>query len=98
VGSGPWTVGAWLLPDNASNGASETLLLRTADATRLACIDAFFACTPNPGATTAQRDKARARALAAAVLVGGRPDQLWGGADPAHAELAPLRAFLAALA
>jgi len=96
--AGSWTVGAWLLPDNASRGASETLLLRTADASQIACIDAFFACTPNPGTTTAQRDKARAHALAAAVVPGGRPDQLWGRADPAHRDLAPLRAFLAALA
>ena len=95
---GPWTVGAWLLPDNHSPGASETLLLRTASAAQLACIDAFFACTPNPGGTTARRDKARAHALAAAVVDGGRPDRIWDEVDPHHPDLAALRGFLLSLA
>lgn len=93
-----WTVGARLLPDNATRGASETLLLRTAPPAQIACIDAFFACTPNPGSTTAQRDKARAHALTAAVVAGGRPDQLWDRVAASHPALAPLHAFLAALA
>lgn len=94
---GPRRSGAWLLPDNQAPGASETLLLRTASPTVLACIDSFFACTPNPGTTTARRDKCRAGAMAAALLDKARPDQLWPRTDPQHPELKALRDFLEAL-
>lgn len=94
---GSHKVGGYLVPDNHAHGASETLLLRGADPARLACIDAYFACTPNPGTTVAQRDKARAQALAAATLPGGRPEMLWSAADIAHPAFTALRTFLAEL-
>lgn len=79
--TGAHRVGGYLVPDNRARGASETLLLRGAAPAQIACIDAFFACTPNPGTTTAQRDKARAHTLAAATVPGGRPDMLWPKGD-----------------
>lgn len=90
-------IGGYLLPDNRSLGAMESLLLRTATPDLAACIDAFFTCTPNPGTTTAQQGKARAHALAAATIAGGRPDTLWDRVDVQHQALADLRHFLAAL-
>lgn len=90
--SGGWRVGAFVSPDNVALGASEALLLRAAPVDKVACVDALFACTPNPGANTAQKDKARAQALAATV--GVRPDQLWDRQDPTNPAFAPLRAFL----
>lgn len=86
-------VGAFLLPDNQALGCSETLLLRAATPALSACIDAFFTCTPNPGTTTAKRDKARAHAMAAATVDGGRPDALWPQQDRDGAALAQLRRF-----
>lgn len=91
--------GYYVLPDNAGLGALETLLRRTADPVAAACVDALFRCTPNPGATAAQRDKAWLAAYLAARCGNPRVDQAWGnkGLDPAHAALDPLRAFLHAL-
>jgi hypothetical protein len=90
-------VGAFFVPDNQSPGASESLLLRVAEPSALGCVDAFFQCTPNLGATVAQRDKARAQALVAAINPGARADTLWDRVDPEHVALLPLRRFLADL-
>lgn len=86
--------GATLVPGPTRTGGSESLLLDTATPAERACIDAFFACTPNPGSTQAQQDKARALVLAASRSAKGRPDQLWSTVDPAHPALSALRAFL----
>jgi hypothetical protein len=90
--------GAALVPGPGQPGGSETLLLATAQEAERRCIDAFFTCTPNPGTTVAQRDKARVQVLAASRTAKGRPDQLWSTVDPAHPALHPLRAFLNRLA
>jgi hypothetical protein len=90
-------IGYFLLPDNAANGALESLLKRSADPAVRACVDGLFVCTPNVGSTTAQRDKAWLSAYLAAKSGKGRLDQAWPALDPAHPCFDPLRTFLQAL-
>ena len=99
VAGGPTSrVGTYLLPDAANPGGLESLLRRAADPAIASCTDAFFACYPNPGHTTAQRDKAWVGAYLAARTGNPRVDQAWpAGFDAAHPAFMPLRAFLAAL-
>lgn len=93
--------GFYLLPDNHSRGSVESLLRTAAAPGEAGCVDAFFTCTPNPGTTTAQRDKAWVSAYASARTGNGRLDQLFGDKpvfDVGHRALDPLRAFLESLA
>lgn len=84
--------GWYLLPGNGQTGAIETLLRRTATPEATACVDALFACTPNPGRTRAQQDKAWVAAWLAATVGNARVDQAWRNVD--HTAFDPLRRFL----
>lgn len=96
VSTSSGTVGCYLLPDNSSPGGLETLLRRTAEPTPAACVETLFQCTPNPGTTQAQRDKAWLSAYLAVKCGNPRVNQAWvqRALDPAHAELDGLRDFL----
>lgn len=93
-------LGYFLLPDNHATGSAETLLRRAAEPPVSSCVDAFYQCTPPPGSTQAQRDKAWIGAYAAARTGVGRLDQLFGtkpAFDPSNQAFDPLRAFLIAI-
>lgn len=101
VGGSGRNDGFFLLPDNASVGAMESLVRRAAPPGMAACVDALFTCTPNPGTTVARRDKAWVNAWLSAFRGEGRVDQAWNdsppGIDPTHQAFAELRRFLGEL-
>lgn len=90
--AGDQVCGVFVLPGQGAPGASEALLLQTASASELACIEAWYDCVGRPGTTVARRDKARAHALSAGRGL-GRPDVIWDDVDLTHDAIAPLATF-----
>lgn len=91
--------GFFLLPDGVSKGSLETLYRRSADPTIARCVDALFACTPNPGQNVARRDKAWVGAYLAALRGNARVDQALDPSkgrllDVSGAHFDPLRQFV----
>jgi hypothetical protein len=94
---GTWTTGAFVLPDGVRKGSSEALLLETPTRSSARASTSSSPARPTSGRRPPGPTR-RAWALAAASVPGGRPDALWDQVDPTHAAVAPLRAFLHALA
>ena len=100
--AGPPRLGAFLVPDGASNGSIETLCRRAVrNASLAACVDALVSCASSPHTNQARADKGWLKAY-----LGMLPDpsirfhqsfSIADGIDPTHAAFDPLRRFLLAL-
>ncbi len=89
--------GVLVVPGDGRAGAIEAWLWAWAPPERRACVEAYFACTPNPGRTEAQRQKACVEVLAAGFEPTFRRDDLWDLVPVDDPCRDPARQFVAAL-
>jgi hypothetical protein len=102
LSAGTRPLGAFLVPDGASNGSIETLCRRAVrNPTLAACVDALVSCAGSPHPNQARADKGWLKAYLSMLpdpnLRFHQSFSIPDGIDPAHAVFDPLRRFLLAL-
>jgi hypothetical protein len=96
-------VGVFIMPDNKSSGALETLCLETVkDAKEMECVNRFIDCANQLENPPKEKDIAKAKVQAFLAIMPEVPDRLGIGAKKGYwdfdsAELAPLKNFLSEL-